>query len=156
MTHNEIRSLIDRSLFASLGYTDENGRQNIRRVFCVWHKGLGTHLISTNTSSSHVQSLMKNGNACLYFSDDDSFEAVCLYGKAKVSRDRKHKELLWNEGDEKYYPKGIDDEDYSVIVFTADSGRYYRSDGKADLTSDEISSFDSSCTLENGYSKTHR
>ena len=99
---------------------------------------------------------MKNGNACLYFSDDDSFEAVCLYGKAKVSRDRKHKELLWNEGDEKYYPKGIDDEDYSVIVFTADSGRYYRSDGKADLTSDEINSFDSSCTLENGYSKTHR
>ncbi len=156
MTQGEIRSLIDRSLFASLGYTDENGRQNIRRVFCVWHKGLGTHLISTNTSSSHVQSLMKNGNACLYFSDDDSFEAVCLYGKAKVSRDRKHKELLWNEGDEKYYPKGIDDEDYSVIVFTADSGRYYRSDGKADLTSDEISSFDSSCTLENGYSKTHR
>lgn len=156
MTHNEIRSLIDRSLFASLGYTDENGRQNIRRVFCVWHKGLGTHLISTNTSSSHVQSLMKNGNACLYFSDDDSFEAVCLYGKAKVSRDRKHKELLWNEGDEKYYPKGIDDEDYCVIVFTADSGRYYRSDGKADLTSDEISSFDSSCTLENGYSKKHR
>ena len=55
-----------------------------------------------------------------------------------------------------YYPKGIDDEDYSVIVFTADSGRYYRSDGKADLTSDEISSFDSSCTLENGYSKKHR
>lgn len=156
MTQGEIRSLIDRSLFASLGYTDENGRQNIRRVFCVWHKGLGTHLISTNTSSSHVQSLMKNGNACLYFSDDDSFEAVCLYGKAKVSRDRKHKELLWNEGDEKYYPKGIDDEDYSVIVFTADSGRYYRSDGKADLTSDEISSFDSSCTLENGYSKKHR
>ncbi len=156
MTHGEIRSLIDRSLFASLGYTDENGRQNIRRVFCVWHKGLGTHLISTNTSSSHVQSLMKNGNACLYFSDDDSFEAVCLYGKAEISRDRKHKELLWNEGDEKYYPKGIDDEDYSVIVFTADSGRYYRSDGKADLTSDEINSFDSSCTLENGYSKKHR
>ena len=156
MTHGEIRSLIDRSLFASLGYTDENGRQNIRRVFCVWHKGLGTHLISTNTSSSHVQSLMKNGNACLYFSDDDSFEAVCLYGKAEISRDRKHKELLWNEGDETYYPKGIDDEDYSVIVFTADSGRYYRSDGKADLTSDEINSFDSSCTLENGYSKKHR
>jgi general stress protein 26 len=156
MTHGEIRSLIDRSLFASLGYTDENGRQNIRRVFCVWHKGLGTHFISTNTSSSHVQSLMKNGNACLYFSDDDSFEAVCLYGKAEISRDRKHKELLWNEGDEKYYPKGIDDEDYSVIVFTADSGRYYRSDGKADLTSDEISSYDSSCTLENGYSRTHR
>ncbi|MBO4524940.1 MAG: pyridoxamine 5'-phosphate oxidase family protein [Ruminococcus sp.] len=154
MTINEIRDLIDRSLFASLGYTDERGRQNIRRVFCVWHKGLGTHLISTNTSSSHVKSLLKNSNACLYFSDDASFEAVCLYGKAEVSTDRYYKELLWNEGDEKYYPKGIDDDDYCVIVFTADSGRYYRYDGKADLFADEITKYDKECILENGYSKT--
>lgn len=155
MTINEIKGLIDRSLFASLGYTDENGRQNIRRVFCVWHKGLGTHLISTNTSSSHVQELLKNSNACLYFSDDDSFEAVCLYGKAYISSDRHYKELLWNEGDEKYYPNGIDDDDYCVIVFSAESGRYYRADGKADLSGSEISEFDKECRLENGYSNTH-
>ncbi len=155
MTINEIRNLIDRSLFASIGYTDENGRQNIRRIFCVWHKGLGTHLISTNTSSSHVKNLLKSNNACLYFSDDASFEAVCLYGKAEVSTDRHYKELLWNDGDEKYYPNGIDDADYCVIVFTADSGRYYRYDGKADLSADEITEFDKECILENGYSKTN-
>jgi general stress protein 26 len=155
MTNDEIRDLIDRSLFASLGYTDENGRQNIRRVFCVWHKGIGKHLISTNTHSSHVQSLLKNGCACLYFSDDNTFEAVCLCGKANISFDRKYKELLWNEGDEKYYPNGIDDEDYCVIEFIAESGRYYRFDGKADLTAHDISTFDEKCVLENGYSKTH-
>jgi len=154
MTVNEIKSLIDRSLFASLGYTDENGRQNIRRVFCVWHRGLGTHLISTNTSSSHVKSIINSGNACLYFSDDSTFEAVCLFGNAVISTDRNHKELLWNEGDEKYYPNGIDDEDYCVIIFSADSGRYYRYDGKADLSADEITEFDKECRLENGYSKT--
>ena len=153
MRNDEIKHLIDRSLFASLGYTDEDGRQTIRRVFCVWHKGIGAHLISTNTSSSHVQSLLKNGSACLYFSDDTKFEAVCLYGTAEVSTDRKYKELLWNEGDEKYYPKGIDDEDYCVIVFTADSGRYYRFDGKADLTAGDISRYDGDCGFENGYSK---
>lgn len=155
MTTDEIKKLIDRSLFASLGYTDENGRQNIRRVFCVWHKGLGKHLISTNTSSSHVQSLLKNSSACLYFADDTTFEAVCLYGKANISFDRKYKELLWNEGDEKYYPNGIYDEDYCVIEFIAESGRYYRFDGKADLTAHDISTFDEKCVLENGYSKTH-
>ena len=41
MTIEEIKSLIDRSLFATIGYTDEDGRQNVRRVFCVWHKGIG-------------------------------------------------------------------------------------------------------------------
>lgn len=155
MTKDEIKDLIDRSLFASIGYTDENDRQNIRRVFCVWHKGIGKHLISTNTSSSHVQSLIKNTNSCLYFSDDAAFEGLCLYGKAEVSFDRQYKELLWNEGDEKYYPNGIDDEDYCIIVFTAESGRYYRFDGKADITAEEIAAADKDAEFENGYSKTH-
>ena len=62
MTKDEIMNLINRSLYAIIGYTDELGRQNVRRVFCVWHRGLGRHLISTNTSSAHVQSLQKNGN----------------------------------------------------------------------------------------------
>ena len=151
MTKDEIKNLIDRSLFASLGYTDENGRQNIRRVFCVWHKGLGKHLISTNTSSSHVQSLLKNGSACLYFSDDTTFEAVCLYGKANISFDRKYKELLWNEGDEKYYPNGIDDEDYCVLEIIADSGRYYRYDGKGNISQDEIMAYDADKEFRNGF-----
>ena len=81
MTHDEIMSLINRSLFAEIGYTDEKGRQNIRKTFCVWHKGLGGHLISTNTSSSHIKTLLKNENVCIYFSDDNAFEGVCLYGK---------------------------------------------------------------------------
>ena len=155
MTHDEMMDLINRSLFATIGYTDEQGRQNVRKVFCVWHKGLGSHLISTNTSSSHVRSLKNDDNVCLYFSDDNSFEGLCLYGKAVLHFEKEYRQLLWNEGDEKYYPKGIDDDDYCVIVFTADSGRYYRYDGKADLSADEITEFDKECILENGYSKTN-
>ena len=84
MTKDELMNLVNRSLFATIGYTDEAGRQNVRRVFCVWHKGLGRHLISTNTSSAHVKSLRKNGNACLYFCDDSTFEGLCLFGNAVV------------------------------------------------------------------------
>ena len=152
MTIDEIMNLINRSLFASIGYVDEEKRQNIRKVFCVWHKGLGRHLISTNTSSSHVKSLIQNSNACLYFSDDDNFEGICLYGKAVVRHERKYRELLWNEGDEKYYPKGIDDEDYCVLEFTAESGRYYRYDGKGELSNKDIATFDRDKKYENGYS----
>ena len=142
MTHAEIMNLIDRSLFATISYTDEQGRQNICRVFCVWHKGMGRHLISTNTSSSHIQRLMKNKSICLYFSDDASFEGLCLYGEAVVHFEKEYKELLWNPGDEKYYPKGIDDEDYCILEVIADSGRYYRYDGKGDLTHAEIAAHD--------------
>lgn len=151
MTQTELAALVNRSLFASLGYTDEQGRQNIRRVFCVWHRGLGRHLISTNISASHTQSLLQNPNACLYFSDDARFEGLCLYGHAAVHTERNYKALLWNDGDEKYYPQGIDDPDYCVIEFTAESGRFYRADGKGEISAEELAASETGKQYENGY-----
>ena len=151
MTHDEMMNLINRSLFATIGYTDEEGRQNVRRVFCVWHKGLGRHLISTNTSSSHIRSLKKNDDVCIYFSDDATFEGICLYGKAVLHFDKEYRQLLWNEGDEKYYPKGVEDPDYCILEIVADSGRYYRFDGKGNLSHDEITAYDVDKEYRNGY-----
>ena len=153
MTHDELSALVNRSLFASLGYTDEQGRPNIRRVYCVWHKGLGCHLISTNTGSAHVQSLMRNGNACLYFSDDAAFAGLCLYGHAAVRTEREYRELLWNPGDEKYYPQGIGDPDYCVLEFIAESGRYYRYDGKGALSAAELAASGAGEQYQNGYAR---
>ena len=155
MTKDELMRLVDRSLFATIGYTDEDGRPNVRRVFCVWHRGLGRHLISTNTSSAHVQSLLRDGKACLYFSDDSTFEGLCLHGRFLAHFEREYRELLWNEGDEKYYPKGVEDEDYCILEFTADSGRYYRYDGKGDLSSAELEAYDQGRTFKNGYRALH-
>ena len=151
MTKQELMSLINRSLFATIGYVDEDGKQNVRRVFCVWHKGLGRHLISTNTSSEHIKSLMKNDNACIYFSDDKTFEGLCLYGKFVIHFEKEYKQLLWNDGDEKYYPKGVEDKDYCILEFIAESGRYYRYDGKGDISLKELQLFDAGKEYINGY-----
>ena len=151
MTNEELMSLINRSLFATLGYTDEQGRPNVRRVFCVWHKGLGRHLISTNTAAAHTQSLMKNGSACLYFSDDAAFEGLCLYGKAAAHFEPEFRAMLWNDGDEKYYPGGVSDPDYCVLEFTAESGRYYRFDGKGELSAEALAEWDAGREYCNGY-----
>ncbi len=138
MTLEEINGLVKRAETASLGFLDEEGNPSIRKVFSTWHKGLGVHYISTNTSSMHVQALLKNDRACLYFVDSKTFEAVCLTGRAIVHFEREYKELLWNEGDERYYPGGVEDEDYCVLEFLADHGRYYRYDGKGDISGEEI------------------
>ena len=153
MTYDEMMNLINRSLFATIGYTDEEGRQNVRKVFCVWHKGLGRHLISTNTSSSHIRSLKKNNDVCIYFSDDATFEGICLYGKAVLHFEKEYRQLLWNDGDEKYYPKGVEDPDYCILEIVADSGRYYRFDGKGNLSYDEITAYDAGKKYLNGYSE---
>ena len=151
MTHEELTALVNRSLFASLGYTDTEGRQNIRRVYCVWHKGLGRHLISTNTGSAHVQSLLQNPNACLYFSDDAAFEGLCLSGKCSIRQEQSFRELLWNAGDEKYYPAGIGDPDYCVLEFVAESGRFYRFDGKGPLSAETLAASAAEQQYVNGY-----
>ena len=151
MTASEIMSLIDRSLFANLGFVGADGMPAVRRVFCVWHRGIGAHLISTNTSSGHVRQLTGNPSACLYFADDETFEGVCLTGRAVPTRDEKLRKLLWNDGDEKYYPGGIDDPDYCVIEFTADRADFYRYDGRGALTRADIAAFGAGQAYENGY-----
>ena len=96
---------------------------------------------------------MKNGNACLYFSDDNSFEGICLFGKAIAHFEKEYRELLWNEGDEKYYPNGVEDEDYCILEFIAESGRFYRYDGKGDLSASEIAAFDAGKEFANKYNE---
>ena len=155
MTTNEIKNLIDRSLFADLGYIGEGGKPAIRRVFCVWHRGVGSHLISTNTASGHVRHLNNRPDACLYFADSDTFEGVCLTGRAVPTRDEALRKLLWNDGDEKYYPLGVDDPDYCIIEFTADRADYYRYDGKGTLDAEMIKALDAGKVYEDGYSQTH-
>lgn len=133
MTLNEIDNLVKESESASIGFLDKNGNPSIRRVFCTWHKGLGGHLISTNTSSLHTQ----------------AFQAVCFTGTVIVHFDHEHKALLWNEGDEQYYPNGVDDEDYCIIEFQADHGRYYRYDGIGDISADELAAYDKGAEFVN-------
>ena len=149
MTLKEIDRLVKESGFATLGFLDEDGNPSIRRVFSTWHKGLGGHLISTNTSSMHVQALLKNNRACLYFNDDQTFEGVCFTGTAVAHLDHEYRSMLWNEGDEKYYPKGVDDEDYCVLEFRADHGRYYRYDGKGDISAHELAEYDAGTEFVN-------
>ena len=149
MTLKEIDRLVKESGFASLGFMDEDGNPSIRRVFSTWHKGLGGHLISTNTSSQHVQALLKDNRACLYFDDCRTFEGVCFTGTATAHFDHEHRAMIWNEGDEKYYSKGVDDEDYCVLEFRADHGRYYRYDGKGDISARELAEYDAGTEFVN-------
>lgn len=142
MKLQKVWDLVKRTEFAQLGFLDAEGTQNIRTVWCTWHKGLKSHYISSNTSSVHIQSLLKNGKACLYFYDSNAFEGLCLWGEALVCQDEERRKLLWTEDALVYYPKGVNDEDYSVIEFVAEGGRYYGSLGSFDITAQDIQESD--------------
>ena len=60
-----------------------------------------------------------------YPGDRRFFRGVLLKGTMKVLKDKKSKEMIWRDGDEIYYSKGVTDPDYCVLKFSAMSGRYY-------------------------------
>ena len=98
---DENAEFIRGAAFAGLGFLDERVRPSIRRVFCTGRRGIGGHLISTNTSSSHVRRLMRDSAACLYFANEARVADICWTGRAMVYTDRAHSEMLrrgWDVG----------------------------------------------------------
>ena len=156
MTDQEIMDLINRSLYADLAYIDEAGKPVVCRFYCVWHKGIGHHIMSTGTVHKHSQCLMRGGDACLYFGDESNCANVSLSGRAYVRQDHGLKALLWFEGDEHFFPLGVDDPTYCVIEFEAEALRYYYEGTKGTRNAAQIASFDDGLTeYVNGYRLTH-
>lgn len=122
---NELWNLVQKTKFAHISYIDDEDKPQTKMVFCNFHKGLSSFYFSSNTSSHHVQQLSKRPKTCLYISDPTNFKGLMLNGKMLVHHDHDMKQLLWHDTDIRYYPKGVDDDDYTVLEFVVHSGRYY-------------------------------
>lgn len=120
-------SLVNRSTIAMLGTNGDEGYPNIRAMIKMENEGLKTIWFSTNTSSRKIPQLKKNPKACVYFVDFDNWIGLMLVGTTEIRKDQQSRERLWRDGFEKYYPKGVNDPDYSVLRFVANWGRYYHS-----------------------------
>lgn len=117
--------LIERSNICFLGTNGEDGFPNIKAMMNAKHEGMKKIWLSTNTSSKRVQHLKKDNRACVYYVDDKDFKGLMLIGTIQLLRDLKSRKMLWNDGDERYYPLGVEDPDYTVLCFTAHKGNYY-------------------------------
>ena len=117
--------LIERSKICLLGTNGEDGFPNIKAMMNAKHEGMNKIWLSTNTSSRRVQQLKKDNRACVYYIDEKEFKGLMLIGTIRILQDLKSRRMLWNDGDERYYPLGVEDPDYSVLCFTARKGDYY-------------------------------
>lgn len=121
-----IGNLIDKQKTAYLGSVDAEGFPNVKAMLQPNEReGIRCLYFSTNTSSMRVLQYQENDKACVYFCDKRFFRGVMLRGRIEVLTDAETKRRLWREGDERYYPGGVDDPDYCILRFTAQDGRYY-------------------------------
>ena len=129
-----VGNLIDKASVAFIASIDEDGFPNMKAMLVPRiRQDIKTFYFTTNTSSMRVRQYLKNDKASIYFYDKRFFRGVMLVGNMEVFTDKDSKELIWREGDEMYYPKGVTDEDYAVLRFTAVKGRYYRNFSSEDF-----------------------
>lgn len=122
-----IGELADNQKTVFLGSVDEQGFPNIKAMLQTRKReGIRIFYFTTNTSSMRVKQYLKNPKACVYFCNQDTFIGAMLLGTIEILTDDKSKQMIWREGDEIYYPKGVTDSDYCVLRFTTLSGRIYR------------------------------
>ncbi|CUH96742.1 hypothetical protein P22_2853 [Propionispora sp. 2/2-37] len=121
-----IGNLIDKQNVAFISSVAGDGFPNTKAMLPPRkRKGIKNFWFTTNTSSMRVTQYRKNPKACIYFCDKRFFRGVMLKGTMEVLEDAASREMIWQEGDTMYYPKGVTDPDYCVLKFTAQSGRYY-------------------------------
>jgi general stress protein 26 len=121
-----VGDIVDKASVSIISSVDENGFPNTKAMLPPRKRENIKHLFfTTNTSSMRVKQYSKNPKACVYFFDKRFFRGVMLRGAMEVLRDGASKEMIWKDGDEMYYSKGVTDPDYCVLKFTTHDGRYY-------------------------------
>ena len=121
-----IGAMADRQKIAFLGSVDAGGYPNVKAMLQPRKRdGIRVFWFTTNTSSMRVGQFLKNPKACVYFCDSRFFRGAMLLGTVEVLTDDDAKRMIWQDGDEQYYPLGVTDPDYCVLRFTAISGRFY-------------------------------
>jgi general stress protein 26 len=121
-----IGNLIDHQSVSIISSIDNEGFPNTKAMLPPRKReGIKAFWFTTNTSTMRVSQYRSSPNACLYFFDERFFRGVMLKGTMEVLEDTETKEMIWEEDDTLYYPKGATDLDYCVLKFIARNGRYY-------------------------------
>ena len=134
----EIRALRANSAIAYLASVNEEGYPQIKAMMVLEHDSVKVQYFSTNTSSKRVRQFRKNPKASVYYCDNEHFKGALFTGTLEVCTDHDTKAFLWNDDAWRYYPKGVDDEDYCVYKFTAETVNYYHGLKNATLSMEDM------------------
>lgn len=121
-----IENIIRRQNISFISSVDENGYPNTKAMLApVKQEGIQTFYWHTNSLSVKIKQYRNNPKACIYFCDEHSFEGVMLKGIMEVVDDLDTKKAIWKDEFSIYYQDGVDGGDFTLLRFTAESGRYY-------------------------------
>ena len=118
-------SLLKASKAVMLTTLDSEGNPDTRAMMNFGIDSLSPIAFSTNTSSHKIGQIAANPKACVYVYDGARFCGITLKGEITATRNGTWRQKLWNDGCTMYYPLGVDDPDYTVLLFTPKTIRLY-------------------------------
>ena len=80
---------------------------------------------TTNTSSSKIGQIKRNPRVSVYYCKPNEWRGLMLGGEIEIVKSREIKEAVWQEGWEMYYPRGLDDPDYTILRLRPILAKYY-------------------------------
>lgn len=123
---NHAIETVAQSNFCILSYLNKGGYPVTKAMNMPRKKdSIRTFWFSTNTDSNKVRSYEQDQKACLYFLNSSSFIGVSLVGEVTLLSDTESKHEIWQDGDEVFYPNGIDGNDYIVMRFDTKYAEVY-------------------------------
>jgi general stress protein 26 len=125
---NELIKDID---FAMLTTIDEDGTLRSRPMVTQRSQFDGDLWFFTGASSPKVAEVMHDRHVNLSYADPKNQNYVSISGTARVVRDRKKMEELWNPAYKAWFPNGLDDPDLALLQVTAEHAEYWDSPSSA-------------------------
>jgi len=109
---------------------NENDMPNIKAMVVVKRVGLKTYYFISNHSATRTKQFMHNNKACIFFNKGLMCKGLLLEGTMEILKDDENKKLFWENNMNKIFKNGgINDPEYCILKFTAESGRYYYKNG---------------------------
>ena len=130
-----IGNLIEKQSVCFISSVDENGYPNTKAMLPpVKREGIKVFYWHTNSPSMRIKHYRNNSKACIYFCDKRFFRGVMLKGTMEVVDDIDIKKEIWKDEFTMYYKDGADGDDFIILRFTAETGRYYSNFHSEDFT----------------------
>lgn len=135
---DDIRRLRDKCGVAYVGSVNAAGFPQIKAMLVAEHDDLRVQYFSTNLSSKRVAQFRENPKASVYYCNEAEYKGALFTGTIEICEDRETRAMIWHNGDEMYYPGGIDDPDYCVYKFTAETVNFYCGLSNTTVSIDEL------------------
>ncbi len=124
---NKLNQLIKDIDIAMLTTVEDDGTLRSRPMVAQNSEFDGTLWFFTGASSSKVEEVIQDRHVNLSYADPDNQRYVSISGTARLVRDPKKMEELWNPAYKAWFPKGLEDPDLALLKVTAEQAEYWDS-----------------------------